>query len=86
MIRTVTLQRRDWYPPADLAQPAPLSRLSGKCPSHHLHSSQRQVSSLHTDLHTCRSFKMTRCIVALRDEDVVVVAAFQRLIQRNRWP
>lgn len=35
---------------------------------------------------TCSRLKVTRGVVALRDEDAVVVAAFERLVKRDRWP
>jgi hypothetical protein len=33
----------------------------------------------------CSSLKMTCCIIALRDEDVVVDAALQWLVKRDWW-
>lgn len=36
--------------------------------------------------HTSRSLKVTRRVIALRNEDVIIHSAFQRLVQRYRGP
>ena len=73
-------------PLAVLLQQALLALLGGRDLSHHLQVwSASQLSQPKTSLRTCCCLKMASCIVALRDENVVISAALQGLVEWNWW-
>jgi len=78
----------NWCLPSVPQQRAPRLRLCDKYPAHHLQTvsqafpitNQRRARSVHTS----SRLKMARRIIALRDEDIVIDAAFQGLEERDR--
>lgn len=94
--RPPALPRSSTHPPPTSSPPSaprrrvPRPRLCGRYPSRHLQdisqSSSKHPTRVRQRSHTGRSLEMTRRIIALRNEDVIVHSTFQRLVQRYRGP
>ena len=94
--RPTPLPRSSTHPPPTSSPPSaprrrvPRPQLCGRYPSRHLQdvsqSSSKHPTRVRQRSHTGRSLEMTRRIIALRNEDVIIHSAFQRLVQRYRGP